>query len=202
MEGNISSGRGWLSRAGGFAAALTAAILLVGIAGLAIGSTGLRLWLAVLFGINAGLGGVSLESLRAINPVDITVLVLTGVTFIGFWPGPGRPHKVWMALAILLPFAGVAVLLATGLWGRSGLMGGGLVLSLLIVADRASRPLGLIGIAANLLLLVCDFATAGSRSVPVAGLTALGYVLLIVWFLWIAAKLLMTADSPGTARHT
>jgi hypothetical protein len=165
-----SSERGRLSRVGGYCAVLAALILLTGIVGLAMRMPVLRSWLAVLFGINAGSGDVSLESLRVVAPVDLTLLALAGVAFSGFWPGPRRPHKVWMGLAILLPFAGITVLLATGLWGRSGLMGGGLVLSFLLIGDRDTRPVGYLGVAANLLLLT--------------------------WLLWVAARLL-AGESGG-----
>lgn len=190
----------WMPRVSGLAAALAALVLLVGIAGLATGTPAVRPWLAVLFGIDAGMGGVSLGSLGGIDPIDVVVLVLAGVAFAGFWPGPGKPHKPWMGLAILLPFAGIGVLVATGLWGRSGLMGGGLVLSLLMLGNPGFKRLGYLGIAANLLLLAGDFATTG-RSVLVAGVVALGYVLMIAWLAWIAAGVNGLLVSSGAASH-
>jgi len=189
-EGASQSDRSWLTRAGGTCALLAAAILLIGIVGLAFRSPSVQPWLAVLFGINAGSGEVTLESLEVVAAVDIVLLALTGAAFVGFWPGPGRPHRAWMGLAILLPFAGIAMLLATGLWGRSGLMGGAFVLSVLLVGERRTRFVGYLGVAASLLLLAGDFATGGSRSVPIAGLVTVGYVLLVAWFVWIGAKLL------------
>ena len=194
LEDVTRSDRSWLARVGGSCALLAAAILGVGVVGLAARSPSLQPWLAVLFGINAGAGGMTLESLEVIAPVDIVLLALTGAAFVGFWPGPGRPHRAWMGLAILLPFAGIVVLLATGLWGRSGLMGGALVLSFLMVGERRTRTVGYLGVAASLLLLAGDFATGGSRSGPVAGLVAVGYVLLVAWFLWIGARLLTAQD--------
>jgi hypothetical protein len=175
-----------LRRLGGVSAALEAAALGVGIVGLLVTSPVLQPWLAVLFGINTALAGMSLDSLSVINAIDITVLFLAAIAFVGFWPGPGKPHRIWMGLAILLPLAGIAVLLATGLWGRSGLMGGGLVLSVLLIGSGTLKPLGYLGGVANLLLLVGDFATSGARSALVASLVASGYALLVVWFAWIA----------------
>jgi len=182
--------RGRLKQIGGIAALTAAGVLLAGIVGIAAGPSGLRPWLAVLFGIDAGMGGVSMESLRAILPVDIMLLVLTATTFVGFWPGPGMPRRSWMALAIVLPVAGIAVLAATGLAGRSGLMGGLLVLSCLMLAEAASRSLGYVGLAASLLLLIGDFTTTGPQLWPVAVIVAVGYVLLIAWFLLIGMRLL------------
>lgn len=187
---------------GGLAAILAAAILVIGIVALAIGVGSLRPWLVVLLGINASVGAVSPGTLRAINTVDVVVLVLTAVTFLGFWPGPGKPHRIWMGVAIALPLAGIAVLLATGLAGRSGLMGGGLVLALLMLGDRALRPLGTVGIAANSLLLVGDFATSGSSVPVVAILAAAGYLLLLAWFVWMAAWLLRAGPSRSFRQST
>lgn len=187
-----------LRRLGGVAAALEATLLCVGIVGLIVSSPVLQPWLAVLFGINAGLDGMSFDALSVVMAIDIVALTLAGIAFAGFWPGPGKPHRIWMGLAILLPLAGIAVLLATGLWGRSGLMGGGLVLSILLIANRTFRPLGYLGVVANSLLLVGDFATTGARSALVASLVASGYMLLIVWFAWIA-WFLMSRTSSGPA---
>lgn len=118
-----------LSRVGGVASILVALLLLVGLVGLAVPLPGLgiRNWLVVLLQINSGLDGLPPDPLRVFNPLDIAVLVLVGVTFLGTWPGPGRPHKVWVVIATALPLLGIAVLLLTGQAGRSGVMGGGLV---------------------------------------------------------------------------
>jgi hypothetical protein len=156
----------------------------------------------VLFEINAQLGEMSLESLSGINPIDIVVLALAATTYAGFWPGPARPHKRWMGLAILLPLAGIALLFATNLQGRSGLMGGGLVLSVLLIGDRTLRPLGYLGAVANLLLLAGDFATSGAGSALVASLIAAGYVMLVVWFAAIAAWFLKPGTFARSVRQT
>jgi hypothetical protein len=69
-------------------------------------------------------------------------------------------------------------------------MGAGLVIAFLMLKSRAFKPLGYLGIVANALLLVGDFATGGSRDPFVATLVGVGYVLLIAWFLLIGARLL------------
>jgi hypothetical protein len=105
-----------------------------------------------------------------------------------------------MGLASLLPLAGIAVLFATNLQGRSGLMGGGLVFSVLLLGDRTFRPLGYLGVT-NLLLLAGDFATSGAGSTLVAGLIAVGYVMLVVWFAWIAVWFLRPRILAGSVRR-
>ncbi len=183
---------GWKINAAAISSLLVIALLLTGIIGLAIALPGLGLknWLVVLFGINAGVGEVSYNSLSILNPLDIVVLVLTGLTFVGFWPGLGKAHKVWNSIAVALPFIGIVVLLVTGMAGRSGLMGAGLVMSCLMFGDHSFRPLAYLGVVANVLLLFGDFATSGVQTLVVAALVAIGYVLLIVWFGLIAARLL------------
>lgn len=178
------------SWAGGVAAILAAVTLLVGIAGMVRRSHRGRPWLVVLFGINAGYGDVSPDTLRAVQPVDVLLLLLAGVTYIGFWPGPGASHAVWMSLAIAQPLLGIAILVATHLWGRSGLMGGALVLSILMVVDGTWTATGWLGVTASLLLLVGDLATTGRPSRLLAAVLAVGYGALVGWFGWVAALLL------------
>ena len=204
-EGTMQVGprhNGWpLAPVGAAAAILATGCLLVGAWALVVGRASLRNWLALLFSINSGLGG-ALVTLHMINRVDIAILALGALAFAGFWPGPAGPHKAWLAIAIGLPLAGIVVLLATGLAGRSGLMGGGLVLAVLMLGKRELRSLGYLGIAANALLLVGDFATNGSRSFLVATLVGAGYVLLIGWFIWMAIRLAAASVMPGRVSHT
>jgi hypothetical protein len=84
MDAVSPKSRGLLSTVGGVASALLAAILFTGVAGLLLRSPALRPWLAVLLGISAGIGGMALGTLRAVNPVDIGVLVLAGMAFAAF----------------------------------------------------------------------------------------------------------------------
>jgi hypothetical protein len=154
-----------------------------------------------MFGIDAGLGGLSFNSLKLFNPFDIIVLVLASLSFVGFWPGPGKAHRVWMGIAVTLPLAGTVVLLVTGVSGRSALMGAGLVISLMMLGSDRFRLLAYLGIAANGLLLAGDFATSGARAPLVAVGIAVGYVLLIAWFLWIAARMFDRKHSSRPVRR-
>ena len=198
---DVRSDRRSLALAGAIGAALVAACLLIGLIAVAIGRASLRNWLAVLLAINSG-RGASLSTLHVINGVDIAVLLLGALAFAGFWPGPVAPRRVWTAIAIGLPLAGIAVLFATGFMGRSGLMGGGLILSVMMVAGGRLRVLGLLGIAANLLLLIGDFATVGPPSPLVTGVVAIGYLVLIAWFVWMAVRLAGGFGVDGRASHT
>lgn len=175
---------------GGVAAILSAVALLVGAAGLAFGAGRGRPWLLVLFGFNAQYRVSSRDELRGINAIDVALLVLAGAAYAGFWPGPGTSHVGWMALAVAQPLLGVLVLMATRLAGRSGLMGGGLALSILMLVDGTAPAFSWVGVSASLLLLVGDFGTTARPSRILAVALALGYPLLIVWFAFLAALLL------------
>ena len=176
---------------GGIASILTAAILLAGISGLAPTVTRLRPWLVVLVLLNAGRYGLSHESLRRVQPVDVALLLCTGLTYAGFWPGPGASVAWWMALAIAQPLLGVPLLLATHTAGRSGVMGGALVLSILMVADGTWTVTAWLGASASVLLLVGDFGTTPRRtSRLLAALLAIGYCALAAWFCWLPVLLL------------
>lgn len=176
--------------AGGVAAILAAATLFVGVAGLAGRRQRGRPWLIVLFGVNAGYGDVSAGTLRGVQPVDVLLLLLAGVTYTGFWPGPGASHVWWMILAIAQPLLGIVILIATRLWGRSGLMGGALVLSILMLVDGTWTAAGWLGVTAGVLLLIGDFGTTGSPRRPLAVVLAIGYGGLVIWYGWLAALLL------------
>ena len=95
-----------------------------------------------------------------------------------------------MTLAIAQPLLGIPLLLATRMLGRSGLMGGALVLSILMLVDGTWTAAGWLGVTASLLLLIGDFGTTGRPSRPLAVLLAVGYAALVVWFGWIAVLLL------------
>ena len=182
-----------LERIGGVAALLTAAVLVLGIVGLAVQGRdlGLRNWLVVLFQVNSGLGSLPSDPLGVRNPLDVVLLALAGLTLLGLWPVLGRQHRIWTGIAIALPFVGIPLLLVTGLYGRSAVMGAGLVIAVLIlVRGHRGRLLAAIGLAASGLLLAGDLATGVLAGGPVAAAVAVGYVLLLAWYALLAVNLL------------
>ena len=182
-----------MSRLGGVSAMFVAAVLLASLLSfvVALPGLGLRNWLVVLFELNAGTGGLPVDPLRALNPLDFAVLVLVGITFLGLQPALRRVNKVWMTIAVAMPFAGIALLAITRLAGRSTVMGAGLVIAFLMLRGTGfSRPLACTGILANAFLLVADLATGTSPAPLVAAFVGVGYVLLVAWFLLIGARLL------------
>ena len=163
--------------------------LLIGLVGLARRIAAVRPWLAEIVGINAG--AVDHAALRAVDPIDILLLVCAALAYAALWPGPGGSWVPWMVLAIAFPLAGIPVLLATHLSGRTSLMAGGLVLSVLMIVGGAWTGAGWLGVFANGVLFIGDLVTTGRRSRPVAIAAAVGYLALVAWFLWIAVRLLV-----------
>lgn len=188
-----------LTRFGGVAAMLVTALLLIGLVGFGVSlpGLGLRNWLVVLFEINGGVGVLPADPLRVFNPLDVAVLVLVGVTFLGLWPALGRVNRTWKAVAVALPFVGIAVLLVTSLAGRSSVMGAGLVIAFLMLRSPTFKSLAYLGILANALLLTGDLGTGGSLAPVVAALVGVGYLLLIAWFLMIGVRLLRSGRVGG-----
>jgi hypothetical protein len=114
-----------------------ALLMLLGVVGLALSwpRLGLRNWLVVLFQVNSGVGSIPSEPLHIVNWLDVAILVLVAIALVGFWPGPGRPHRVWMAIAVALPVLGIPLLLVTQQAGRSGVLGGGIVNAVLMLRE-------------------------------------------------------------------
>jgi hypothetical protein len=190
-----------LPRVGGVAAILVVAGLMAGLLGAAIPATGLGLRnrLVVLFQINAGVGQLPVEPLRVFNPLDVVVLVLVGVTFASLWPKAATVDRISLVIAAGLPFVGIALLVLTHQAGRSSVMGAGLVLAVLMLRKHMlASTVVYLGVLANALLLVGDFATATSAKPPIAALLALGYILLTIWFAAVAVVLLRS--SAGSRR--
>jgi hypothetical protein len=182
-----------LQRLGGGAAVLTATLLIVGLVGLVVQQQvlGLRNWLVVLFQMNSGIGSLPPNPLHILNPLDGALLALVGLTFLGLWPVLSGQHRNWTAIAIALPFIGIPLLLTTGLQGRSAVMGAGVLISaLMFVSRNRRRVLGSIGLLANVLLLASDFGTGALAGGLVAPAVAVGYLLLLGWYVLLALSLL------------
>lgn len=186
-------------RLGGASAMLVTAILLTSLLSFIIElpGLGLRNWLVVLIELNAGTGSLPADPLRVLNPIDFAVLVLVGITFLGLPPGVWRQRRAWWIVAVVLPFAGIALFAVTSLAGRSSVMGAGLIVAFLMLKGTDfRRPLAYLGILANAFLLIGDFATGTAWSPLVTVIVTIGYVLLVAWFPLIGA-LLLGWSRPG-----
>jgi hypothetical protein len=195
--------RNWPALVGGVAALAVAVLLLIAAVSAVTAVFGApvtdgwpaqppRNWLIVLAAINAGIAGAEFDALRVLNPMDFAVLALVGLAYFGASAVAERTGRAWAAIGAALPFVGIAMLLVTGLTGRSGLMGGGVLVSVAMLrSGRFGSVVGWVGIAANLLLLAGDFGTQpGSASSGVAAALVVGYVLLTAWCAAVGRRLL------------
>ncbi len=179
-----------LTQIGGVAALLVAVTLLIGAAGLVVGAGRWSPWLAILFGFNARYRVASRDELHGVKAIDVALLVSAGAAYVAFWPGSGASHVAWMTLAIAQPLLGIPVLMATKLSGRSGLMGGALVLAVLMLVDGTWPVVAWVGVSAAVLLLLGDFGTRARPARLLAGFLAVGYGVLVAWFACLATILL------------
>ncbi len=204
MDSEVTDRR-WqrLYQVGGVAALMAGILFLVSlvdplIAGLVPGAatTWLSLfednWLVVLFKLNAGFNGVPYDLLYGLNPVDIAILALVATTYLGLYAALRGTSKIGALIAAIQPFLGMVLLFVTKTAGRSGVMGAGLVISLVMLRSNIfSKVIACVGILASVLLLVGDLGTTpGSQSNILAILIGIGYVLLTAWFLLIGRRLL------------
>ncbi len=147
-------------------------------------------WLITLFKLNAGFEEIQFDQLYGPNLLDITLMALVVVVYLGLYVALKRTSRLWSMIAAIIPLLGIVIFIVTKLAGRSGVMGAGIVISLVMLRSNAfSKVIAFLGILANVLLLVGDFGTAAtSPSTPVAIAIGIGYVLLLVWFFLIARQ--------------
>ncbi len=148
-------------------------------------------WLVVLFKLNAGFNGVQFDSLYGLNVLDISILALVATMYLGLYAALRWTSKIWSVIAVIQPFLGIVLFIATKIAGRSGVMGAGLVISFVMLRSNIfSKQIAFVGILACLLLLVGDFSTtADSHSNIIAILIGIGYVLLMTWFFLVGRRL-------------
>ncbi len=212
-------GRKGLYTAGGAAALIAGAIFLMAIVQLIAASPQPGApngrpawfqdnWLIVLFKLNAGFSGVQAGRLHGLNFLDIAIMALAGITVLGLYAALKRSSRIGSAVALIQPFLGIALFVATKTAGRSSVMGAGLVISIVMLRSRLfGRATAFAGILAGVLLLAGDFGTnVDSPSSLLAVLIAIGYVLLMAWFLLVGQRLMRvgrlegrTLTSDGTA---
>jgi hypothetical protein len=148
-------------------------------------------WLVVLFKLNAGFNGVQFDLLYGLNPLDAAIMALAATMYLGLYAALGRTSKIWSIIALVQPFLGIVIFIATKTAGRSTVMGAGLVISFVMLPSNIfGKAIAFVGILASALLLVGDFSTtANSHSNIIAILMGIGYVLLMTWFFLIARRL-------------
>ena len=147
-------------------------------------------WLVVIFKLHAGFRGVQSDQLYNLNFLDIAIMALVGVVYLGLYAALRRAGKIWSIIALAQPFLGIALFMATKSAGRSGVMGAGLVISIIMLRGNIfNKVTAYMGLLSSALLLFGDISEGITHSYVIAILTGIGYVLLIVWFFLIAKSL-------------
>ena len=102
-----------------------------------------------------------------------------------------KSGQFWSIVALAQAILAPVLFVATQSFGRSGVMGAGLVASAVMLGShRFGKATAYVGILASILLLIGDFSVGIVHSNIIAILIGIGYVLLIIWFLIVARRLL------------
>jgi hypothetical protein len=117
-------------------------------------------------------------------------MALIGTMYLGLYAALRGTNKVWPMVALVQPFLGIVIFVVTKSAGRSGVMGAGLVISMVMLrSDIFNKVIAFMGLLSSILLLAGDISEGIFHSYIFAIITAIGYVLLTAWFFLIAQRL-------------
>lgn len=154
-------------------------------------------WLVLIFKLHAGFGGVQADLLHVLNLLDLAILALVGMLYLGLYAIFRRTSKIWSFIALALPFLGIMLFTITRIAGRSSVMGAGLIISLVMLRNNIfNKVIAYMGILASLLLLAGDFSVGIPNSNMIAALFGIGYVLMMIWFFLVGQRLLRLGRAP------
>ncbi len=210
--------RNRLYRVSGVAALVLSVLLVTGALGLIVAvlqsgtvtswfSLTQNAWLMILFDLNAGFGGLSMDLLRGVAPLDVAVLVLTCALYLGLYAALKKTSWIGSVVALVMPFLGIVLLFVTQQQGRSAVMGSGIVISLVMWWSHAfDRPTAVVGILASALLLIGDVGTTAPGSSVLSVLIGIGYALMIAWLFLVGRRLLRLgttapSEAPAAAKR-
>ena len=206
----------WLDEASGIAALLAGALLVIAVIDLIITGPATDTakgwltpfqdnWLMVIFKVYAATAGYQIDRLQAFNFLDLAILVLVALLYVGLYRAARKGNTFWPVVALLQPFLGIGLFIVTRSAGRSSVMGAGIVISAVMLRNATfSKPIAWMGLLASMLLLAGDL---GAGEIPSSNLIAsvfgVGYLLLIVWLFLVGRKLHQIGSagrgSPGHA---
>jgi hypothetical protein len=176
----------FLASAAGFVASWLAPDILVGQVW-PFGSN----WLIVLFELHSGFAGAEASQLQGLNLADTVSLALVAVTHLGLYAAIRKSGQFWSVVALAQAILAPVLFIATQSLGRSGVMGAGLIASVVMLRSHSfGKASAYVGILAGILLLIGDFSVGIVRSNIIAILIGIGYALLIRWFFLVARGLL------------
>jgi hypothetical protein len=156
-------------------------------------------WLIVIFKLHAGFNGAQIGLLKVPSLLDIGILALVGIMYLGLYGALRRTSRIWSLVAAMQPFLGIVLFMATNSAGRSAAMGAGLVISLVMLRSGIfNRSIAYLGIAASVFLLIGDFSAGIPPSAIIAILFGMAYVLFIVWLFLIGQRLFQLGRGGAT----
>ncbi len=149
-------------------------------------------WLITIFKLQADFNGIQVDMLYQRNLIDILLLTLITVAYIGIYLILKSTSKVWSIIAAAQPFLGLLLFIITANAGRSGVMGAELVASMVMLGSKYfNKQIAFIGILSAVFLLAGDLGASLAPSAILAVLTGIGYILLVTWFFWVARILFL-----------
>ena len=147
-------------------------------------------WLELIIKLHANLPGVQETQLYQLNLLDISLMTLIGFLFIGLYAALRRTSKIWAIVALVQPFIGIVLFIATHSAGRSAILTAVATVSIIMLrSEQFGKPIGWVGILAGVLLLAGDIGLSMIHSLVLAVLTGVGYVGLTTWLFWSADHL-------------
>ena len=162
-------------------------------------------WLVVIFKLYAGIGGYQIDKLQFFNFLDFGILAFVALMYVGLYTALRTTSKIWSFIALIQPFLGIGLFIATRSAGRSSVMGAGLVISAVMLrGDVFNKVIAGIGLLAGGLLLAGDLSVGAiPPSSLVAALFGVGYALLMAWHFLVGRRLLQFGGrerrAPGEA---
>jgi hypothetical protein len=148
-------------------------------------------WIILFFKMNIGL--VQRESLSTLHMIDFILMILFGFMFIAFFltlKSKNLIFKLFSIFALIGPYLGMILLFTTHSGGRTGLLTGSLIFSILMLINKKFGILtAIIGILANLTILVsCDIFSLNNISKITSISIVIGYILWLLWFFLVSNK--------------
>jgi len=200
-SGNIKQRRSWLIKSGSLATWILFGLFVIGLTGITKLNGRYDFlqnnWLIVLFKLNVRSFNAPASMLSEFNFLDFSIMVLFGILFLALYHALYNVQKVWTSIAASLPFLGIILFLITHTAGRSGLLIGVLILSIVMFRSKVfGKVSSLLGVVASTLLFFAgDIGTTiFNSSIVIAILIAIGYLLWIVWIAQISLKLYKSLD--------
>jgi hypothetical protein len=197
----------WLYTVSGATAALAGILFIIG--GLYLIATSLQPsvvnswlslvgnnWLAKFFQLHARINGVQLSQQYTLNFLDLSILLLVAITFLGLYAVVRADSKIWSVVALIQPFLGIVTYAATQTVGRIAVITAVLTMSLVMQFrhTRFSKVTAYVGLPASVLLIVGDVSTRHVFSNIIAVLVGIGYVLLIIWLFIVGRRLVQLGN--------